>query len=115
MRPTVSSPLAKAIDDIRSEIAKMPIGVKRNILETVLAKLELHHRSDEQYRFQLYRHGFADGMNLIKEKLAHHGKASDHAQTQSVIGKQGAPVQREERSVSIGSPLSDADGGSVRE
>lgn len=115
MKPTVSSPLAKAIDDIRSEIAKMPIGVKRNILETVLAKLELHHRADEQYRFQLYRHGFADGMNLIKEKFASHGKTTDIDQSQLVIGKKGTPVFGEKGEISIGGPSPDADGGPVRE
>lgn len=114
MKPTVSSPLEKAIDDIRAEIAKMPIGTKRNITETILAKLELHHRADEQYRFQLYRHGFADGMNLIKEKYAHHGKATDRPEPESIVGKQGATVQREERAVSISGPASDADGGPVR-
>ena len=115
VKPTVSSPLVKAIDDIRADIAKLPIGTKRNILETILAKLELHHRADEQYRFQLYRHGFADGMNLIKEKYAYHGKAINQPESESVIGRQGAPVLGEKGEVPIGGPASDADGRSVRE
>lgn len=115
MRPTVSSPLEKAIADIEAELHKMPLGIKRNITETILQKLQLHHKADQEYRLQLYRHGFAEGMQLIRDKYAHYGETINRSEPEFVVGRQGAPVLREKGEVPIGGPAPDASSGSVRE
>ena len=114
MTPTVSSPLELAIAELQKEARSVPPGMRRNVIEGVIAKLELLHRADEEYRFQLYRHGFAEGMAVIKQNLAN-GKATDRVESEPIHDQQGEIVPREERQISVSGVAYFANGRPVRE